>query len=379
MSESDVPERVKIRLWGKAAGRCQYAGCNVRLWVDPITQAEFNAAYVAHIVADVPGGPRGDEKLSALLGSELSNLMLLCDTHHRLVDRGDVLGHPAERLRAMKLKHERRVETVTNIADDQQSHLVFYRANIGEQAPALTFEEAARALLPDRYPADLSPIDLGLQNSVLQDSEPDFWQVEHRQLRTSFSRKVRPLRDAGELRHLSVFAIAPQPLLIAIGIELGDIGEVDVFQLRREPPGWRWEDEASHAPLNLELTPPADFDGIPALVLSVSGDVVDDLVRAVLGERARIWSLRAAAPGNDIVRSRAHLAEFRENVRAAFNLIKRAHGVEAPLHVFPALPVSLAVELGRVRMPKADLPMHVYDAMSGSFVLALRLGEQVTS
>ena len=377
MSESDVPERVKIRLWGKAAGRCQYSGCNVRLWLDSLTQTEFNAAYVAHIVADVPGGPRGHETLSALLGSELSNLMLLCDTHHRLIDRGDVQGHSAERLRAMKLQHERRVETVTNIADHQQSHLVFYRANIGVQAPVLAFDDAARALLPHRYPAELSHIDLGLQNSVLHDQEAEYWAVEHHQLRTSFSRKVKPRRDAGELRHLSVFAIAPQPLLIALGIELGDLGQVDVFQLRREPPGWRWEDEAAHAPLDLALTPPADFDGIPALALSISGDITDDRVRAVLGERVRIWSLRAAAPGNDIVRSRAHLAEFRENVRAALNMIKAAHGIDQPLHVFPALPVSMAVELGRVRMPKVDLPMCVYDAMHGAFVSTLLLGEQV--
>jgi len=47
----------------------------------------------------------------------------------------------------------------------------------------------------------------------------------------------------------------------------------------------------------------------------------------------------------------------------------------AMLHVFPAMPVSLAVELGRVRMPKADMPWLVYDQVNarGGFVRALTI------
>ena len=36
-------------------------------------------------------------------------------------------------------------------------------------------------------------------------------------------------------------------------------------------------------------------------------------------------------------------------------------GQDTPLHVFPVLPVSATVEVGRVAMPKADLPMVVHD------------------
>ena len=55
------------------------------------------------------------------------------------------------------------------------------------------------------------------------------------------------------------------------------------------------------------------------------------------------------------------LREFRRLVRAAFDGIKAAHGEVATIAVFPALPVSAAVEVGRVWMPKADLPLFVYD------------------
>lgn len=57
MSVSYIPDNVRFRLWGKAAGRCEYEGCNERMWLDELTQFEFNVAYIAHIIADSPKGP----------------------------------------------------------------------------------------------------------------------------------------------------------------------------------------------------------------------------------------------------------------------------------------------------------------------------------
>lgn len=374
MSISYIPDSVKFRFWGKAAGRCQYQGCNERLWLDELTQVEFNTAYIAHIIADRPNGPRGDETLSEILKGDISNLMLLCDRHHRLVDIGDVAGHPTTKLQSMKSRHEGRMEMVTDILEDRKSHLLFYSANIGAHSVSVSFEEARQALLPDRYPADRSPIELGLHNSVMRDDDPEYWGLELRQLRNAFLHKVKSRRNDEKLAHVSVFALAPQPLLIALGVELGDIECADVFQLRREPPGWGWEADALHGPLEISLTPPTTMNGAPALSLSISGEISHSRVHAVLGDSASIWSLGVPAPNNDLVRCRAHLAEFRMFARQAFHAIKTAHGSGQPLHVFPALPVSLAVELGRVRMPKADLAIRVYDEMNGHFVPTFTLG-----
>jgi len=92
VSVSYIPEKIKIRLWGTAAGRCQYEGCNKPLWLDTLTKYEFNVAYIAHIIADSPDGPRGDPELSFKLKADISNLMLMCDEHHRLIDREDVVS-----------------------------------------------------------------------------------------------------------------------------------------------------------------------------------------------------------------------------------------------------------------------------------------------
>ncbi len=43
------------------------------------------------------------------------------------------------------------------------------------------------------------------------------------------------------------------------------------------------------------------------------------------------------------------------------NGIKAVHGENSIVNVFPVLPNSAAVEVGRIWMPKADLPMMIWD------------------
>ena len=83
---------------------------------DILTKKKYNSAYIAHIVADKPDGPRGDTVRSKLLCDDISNLMLLCNEHHNLIDKVDVEGHPESRLLVMKHQHEERIRRITDIA-----------------------------------------------------------------------------------------------------------------------------------------------------------------------------------------------------------------------------------------------------------------------
>jgi hypothetical protein len=102
MSKTSIPEKIKTQLWTLSAGRCEYRGCNKPLWKDELSMAKMNNAYIAHIVADSPDGPRGNKKRSPILAKSFSNLMLMCDAHHRLIDKEDVDGHPESLLIEMK-------------------------------------------------------------------------------------------------------------------------------------------------------------------------------------------------------------------------------------------------------------------------------------
>jgi hypothetical protein len=374
MSVSYISEPVKLCLWGKAGGRCQYEGCNHPLYCDDVTQAGFNIAYIAHIVGDKAAGPRGDLVLSERLKSDISNLMLLCDSHHRLVDKTDVSGHPVERLQAMKRRHEDRIELLTSIGADRHSHVLLYGAKIGEHDSHLSFKKAAEAMVPDRYPAEPRALEIGLGRSAVSDAESAYWTMEAEQLRRDFASQVVPRFKAKEVAHLSVFALTPIPLLVELGRLLSDIPAAEVFQLHREPADWKWRSDPQAFAYTV-VAPTGQPRKTVGLVLGLSATIVPPRVRAVLGDDVDIWTVTHDAPGNDYLQSATQLREFRRTLRDVFNRIKAAHGEDANLHLFPAVPVSAAVEVGRVWMPKADLPFWVYDQnrSTGGFTKALEI------
>jgi len=197
-------------------------------------------------------------------------------------------------------------------------------------------------------------------------------------LRRQFAEQVKPRLDAGQVAHLSVFALAPIPLLIELGRLLSDIQEAEVYQLHREPADWKWRDEPKS--FSYQLQAPAHAIGKKAaLVLALSADVVAERVAAVLGPDVAVWTITNNRPGNDFLQSFVQLVEFRRTLREAFNRIKATHGEDADLHLFPAVPVSAAVEIGRVWMPKADLPFVVYDQnrKSGGFIRVFAIQQSV--
>ena len=58
---------------------------------------------------------------------------------------------------------------------------------------------------------------------AFRDDEPAYWTLQRENLRRQFDAKVRGRVERQEIRHLSVFALAPQPLLIELGRRLRDI------------------------------------------------------------------------------------------------------------------------------------------------------------
>lgn len=370
MSVTNISQVKRYVLWGKAAGRCEYRGCNKLIYLDDLTKREFNQAYIAHIVADSPKGPRGDEERSFALKNELSNLMLLCDRHHRLIDIEDVDGHPEELLLAMKKEHEERIKVVTEIQPDRKSHILIYKANVGKHSPQIDFESARKYLLPNYYPATNEGMDLGLGNSSFRDRDKFFWDAELHNLEDKFAEQVMPKLRKGKIQHLSIFAFAPIPLLIKLGTLINDIFTAEIHQPIREPKSWNLtEHDDGEFEYNI-IRPTIKGKGPVAINFSLSATISQKRIEKVLGEKCNVYTISIDEPFNDFLRTKKQLRVFSEVVRKLLDEIKLEYGEDETLNIFPAMPIATALEFGRIWMPKADMPLKIYDQnkLEGGFI-----------
>jgi len=340
---------------------------------DRHTKDDANLAEAAHIIGFSEDGPRPERDIPEELLNDLPNLMLLCRLCHTPIVDAKEQEYTVDRLRRMKHAHEERVECVTAIGQERGSHILLYGANVGAQNPQISYQVTAPALLTDnRYPACRTPLILSMVNSTFRDRTADFWSIEAQQLQTMVNLQVKPRLRPGDIEHLSIFAFAPQPLLVLLGYLLCDVNySARVYQLHREPPGWAWQDHPEDFSYNIER--PKGVTGPPALVLGLSAPVADDRVTAKLGDDASIWRVTISRPDNDYLKSAQQLQQFRELIRPLLDEIKNQYSPGTPLNVFFAAPVSVCVELGRAIQPKAHMPLCLWDENKdlGGFVHAL--------
>jgi hypothetical protein len=372
MSATAIPDKVKQLLFGAAAGRCEYRGCNKLLGEDVLTRRVGKFSAFAHIIADEPGGPRGDAVLSPQLAKDMSNIMLLCLDHHRLIDVDDVAGHPVDLLVAMKARHEERIRRLTELDDNHRTLLVLMAANIGERKGLVNTLDARAAVLP-MYAVD--DVRVELAHLRLPDGADVAWQVGVCEIDEAVRRAQEAL-VRGQAQHLSVFALAPIPLLMHLGRMLGDIAPGEPYQRHRTPPGWAWHPATGHEPaFEVACIDPVIPSKDVCLVFSVSDDVDVDLAARAAPPGAPRYVFRVPQPHTDVVRTREQVAAFRATVRELFRRLRGEHGAEVTVHVFPALPNSLAIEFGRALLPKADPRIEVYDLNRhrGGLVHALTL------
>lgn len=375
MSHTNIPVPTKILLFGRAAGCCQYRGCNKELTRDSLTRRNANFSAFAHIVADEPGGPRGDPILSPRLAKDISNIMVLCLEHHRLVDEAaHIAAHPVPLLQAMKADHEARIRRLAAIDGQHRTHLILMEANIGSRKGIVSTDQAQEAVLP------LFPVDDGfrvdLARLTIEDGKPIAWAVGMEEIDAQVKAVIQPAIQRSSAKHVSVFALAPIPLLMYLGRAIGDISPGVAYQRHRDSEDWRWKQpQVNDQPI--VVTRPVRAAGVHvALRLSFSGRVhADDVCRVVPDVADVQYEIGVPDPRTDAVRTREQVNAFSLTMRALLAEIRGNHGPGAAVHTFPAVPNSIAVEFGKCLLPKADPRVEVYDynRAHGGFIHALTL------
>lgn len=103
-----ITDKTRKVLWGRSGNRC--AICRQRLVVDETSvDAESVVGDECHINSGAPGGPRFDAAVEPQQIDDLSNLLLLCRVHHKMVD-DQFETYTTDLLRSIKSNHERWVD-----------------------------------------------------------------------------------------------------------------------------------------------------------------------------------------------------------------------------------------------------------------------------
>ncbi|MFF6791088.1 HNH endonuclease signature motif containing protein [Streptomyces filamentosus] len=117
-------------LWGRAGNRCAFPECTQRLTEDLGTEESEILATVgvvmgeeAHIRSARPEGPRHDPEYTNDKLDSYQNLLLLCPTHHTLIDKNKGAGFTVVELEAMKASHERAVTESLDAGEESRREL----------------------------------------------------------------------------------------------------------------------------------------------------------------------------------------------------------------------------------------------------------------
>lgn len=355
----DIKKGVQLLLYVKAGGRCEFDGCNKYLIEHHLTHTRGNFAQMAHVVAFSKKGPRGKVTDRPEDINSIDNLMLLCHPCHKLIDDNPE-EHSREQLEAYKKAHEERIYRLTGSSPDRQTTVVTIKSKIGGQAVKISQGEINDAIAP-RYAASRTGVEIDI--SALDDEGPDFYQVAAKKVKQSLDRAIESTMKDESTSHISLFALAPMPLLVLAGSILGDKVPCNLYQKHRDAQDWTWKQDGDAVRYKLNRLVTGSDSKKVALVLSLSGTIDTHDLPEEFRNDGTVYELTldGTAPHPGFLRQMEDLKNFRDAYQRALREIGTNHGKIEYLHLFPAVPAPVAVACGRELMPKIDPILVVYD------------------
>ncbi len=367
LKRSDISPLCRLMLFVRAGGHCQFDGCNRYLLEHEVTLTEGNFAEVAHIVAFREDGPRGRAERQRAHVNAIENLMLLCPGCHKLVDDHPT-EYPRSTLEKYKRQHEERIRHLTSLSAEHKTTAVVLTSRIGGHDVAVPFEDIVSAVAP-RYPLSRVPFLIDLTG--IDDTSAAFIDLASKEIVRRTARLYEPGAEADRTGHLSVFALAPIPLLVFFGTQLSNKVSVDVYQRHRDTENWNWKENGEPLRYEISALQKGTDRSHVALVVSLSGQVGIDRLPPAIDSTYSVLTItpNAHTPSPALLQSRRDLDGFRLAYQSALSRILAEHGTLETLEFFPVVPAPVAVLCGRELLPKIHPALRVYDwnKASGGF------------
>jgi len=256
----EVDAATRFELASLAGWRCQFDGCGENLRHHFVPGVTGNYSYFAHIVASSADGPRGDKVKSPLLANAPSNIMLMCDKCHRLIDRVAPARYDADLLNEMR---QRNVDEVSKLLDTLRypaAQMLVIGGNIEGQSFAFDERIAEEAMWLRRLRTGGGCAEWFARNGPhLGASNSDGYWLSLFSLLKNDKPRLAGLLDGsaygGAPRPpLAVFPLHGTSVLVLSGRLIGDSSSAHVFQFHRDQVSgqrggqWAWPEAALAQP-----------------------------------------------------------------------------------------------------------------------------------
>lgn len=364
----------RLLLAVRAGGICEFDSCRAYLFEHHVTLDAKNFSEAAHIVAWSDGGPRGNAARPVDINN-VDNLMVMCPRCHKLVD-AEPERFTVALLKSYKDAHEERMRHLTSLAPDMKTSVVQLKTLVRGQAVDIPLTEVTAAVAP-RYPVDRHGFLIDL--TPIMATGPAYWEMARQCIRQKVGHLYDPGMEVERTQHISLFALAPIPLLVYLGSQLSNKIPVQLYQRHRDTEDWVWKRDGQVAEYRFHLRQEGSDRSKVGLLVSLSGAIDLETIPHDVRRDAYLYEITLAdgLPRPEFLRLERDLQRFKEVYETARRTIARDHGSIPELHLFAAVPAPVAIMCGRDLYPAVDPTLVVYqnDRATGGFTLILRTNE----
>jgi len=357
--------------------------CNKQLLDDQYTGVGGSVGKLAHIVgwSTSSGSPRGGDPLPADDRNSEDNLMLLCYDQHRVIDNASMWDrYDVDMLRRIKREHELRIRQLTALRDEDRTAVLRVVGAIRGAGVTVNPQTVAATLLSDsRYPdyslIGIDELEVDLRQLPGEAETADvYWLAGVAMIKDRL--RLLSARIASEsVQHISVFAFARIPFLVALGAELDDATPVRIYAKRRgDDEGWGWLPDADAVHFEYAIHRVGTDPQKVAVMFSVSGSIDTDRLPASVGASTTVYEVRpiGVTPNPEVISSQESLDNFASTWRNLLSHIEVDHPGTEAIDAIPAVPITAAVTIGRAPMRNVHPTLRVYDrAADGGYSFAL--------
>lgn len=386
----DISTKTAWQVWTDAGGRCMFEGCGSNLAHVHLYNAPARIGYLAHIIASDPNGPRGDPVLSHQRSNDPSNIMLMCDGHHRLIDSFAPNEYSANKLFAMRQNHLDLVNRQLQALAYPRAKAITIHADLGNTPTYFPDSAYIEAILATGRSMQRDVVHHIRRTQRDDRTQPGFWvhylqehEIDIQQMVNSF--KLNGSQDSDEL---AIFPLHHTPTLILAGRIIGEARKLQVFQFDRQRGSWRWNPNATPQPADtfrIEDSTTATADEVLLtieLTASVKPETMPVHLAGAVANGTMPWvRITMANPDGGCIAHPRDLEEFKATARQAIKQVQDEMGAKR-VHLIAISPASTLFCFGQMLQAGNHALYTFYDRAAGqaTFVEAFTLsGHDVTA